>query len=222
MAAITQMMVEAQLVIWTVMLSWCLMIEWRGMNFARVLQRSRRWTRHDNYRNNPLHLWHHQVQSSQDDPVLWWTEPKASSLSTEPGAICFLCEHGSTEKLTKASIIGVDAGVRSCAHKIGDKTLIGKWPEGDLIVLGAKYHSDCLGHYHSQAVASDKNYLGSSKTFVCKAQAFSDLVEYIESFGGSRMSLPMSDMVELCEPRLISLGIDSYRHSTWLPQDIED
>ena len=32
----------------------------------------------------------------------------------------------------------------------------------------------------------------------------------------------MSDMVQLCESRLIFLGIDSYRHSTWLAQDIED
>ena len=177
MAVITQMVVEVQLVIWTVMLSWCLMIKWRGMNFARVLQRSRRWTRHDNDRNCALHLWHHQVQSSQDDPVLWWTEPKASSLSTEPGGICFLCEQGTTEELTKASTLGVDAGVRSCAHKIGDKTLIGKLSEGDMIVLGAKYHPDCLGHYHSEAVASDKNSVDSSKTSVCKAQAFGDLVE---------------------------------------------
>ena len=209
MAVITQMVVEVQLVILTVILSWCLMIEWRGMNFPRVLQRSRRWTRHDNDRNSALHLWHHQVQSSQDDPVLWWTEPKACSLSTEPGGICFLREQGTTEKLTKASTLGVDAGVRSCAQKIGDKTLIGKLSEGDMIVLGAKYHPDCLGLNHGQAVASDKNSVDSSKTSVCKAQAFSDLVEYIESFRGSHMSLPMSDMVELCESRLISLGVDS-------------
>ena len=178
MAVITQMVVEVQLVIWTVMLSWCLM--WRGMNFARVLQRSRMWTRHGNDRKSTLHLWHHQVQSSQDDPVLWSTEPKASSLSTEHGGICFLCEQGTTKKLTKASTLGVDAGVRSCAYKIDDKTLIGKLSEGDLIVLGAQYHPNCLGHYHSQAVASDKNSVDSSKTSVCKAQAFSDLVEYIE------------------------------------------
>ena len=112
--------------------------------------------------------------------------------------------------------------MRSCAHTIGDKILIGKLSEGDLIVLGAKYHPYCLGHYHSQVVASDKNSVDSSKTSVCKAQAFSDLVEYIESFRGSHMSLPISDMVKLCESRLISLAIDSHRHSTWLPQDIED
>ena len=87
MAVITQMVVF-QLVIWMVMLSWCFMLEWRGMNFVRVLQRSRRWTRHDNDRKIALNLWYHQVQSSQDDPVRWWTEPKASSLSTEPGDIC--------------------------------------------------------------------------------------------------------------------------------------
>ena len=104
--------------------------------------------------------------------------------------------------------------MRSCAHTIGDKILIGKLSEGDLIVLGAKYHPYCLGHYHSQVVASDKNSVDSSKTSVCKAQAFSDLVEYIESFRGSHMSLPISDMVKLCESRLISLAIDSHRHST--------
>ena len=54
-----------------------------------------------------------------------------------------------------------------------------------------------------------KKSVDSSKTSVCKAKAFSDLVEYIESFRGPHMSLPMSDMVELCESRLISLGIDS-------------
>ena len=42
------------------------------------------------------------------------------------------------------------------SHKIGDKTLIGNLSEGDMIVLGAKYHLVCLGHYHRQAAASDK------------------------------------------------------------------
>ena len=126
------------------------------MNFARVLQRSRRWTRHDNDRKSVLHLWHHQVQSSPDDPVLWWTEPKAGSLATEPGDICFLCEQGTIEKLTKASTLGLDARVRSCAHKIEYKTLIGKLSEGDMIVLGAKYHLDCVGRFHRQAAASEK------------------------------------------------------------------
>ena len=151
--------------------------------FCRVLQRSRRWTRHDNDRKSVLHLWHHQVQWSQDDPVLWWTEPKASSLSTESGDICFLWA--------------------------GHTNLIGKLSEADLIALGAKYHLDCVGHFHWQAATNDKKYVDSSKTSVHKAQAFSDLVECIESFRGSHMSLPMSDMVELYESRLISLGIDS-------------
>ena len=140
-------------------LSSCLMIEWRGMNFVRVLQRSRRWTRHNNDRNSVLPLRHHQVQSIQDDPVLWWTEPKASSLSTEPGDIRFLCEQDTTEKLTKASTLGLDARVRSCAHKIGDKSLIGKLSEGDMIVLGAKYHLDCLGNFYRQAATSDEKNL---------------------------------------------------------------
>ena len=67
-----------------------------------------------------------------------------------------------------------------------------------------------------------KKSVDSSETSVCKAQACSDLVEYIESFRGSHMSLPFSDMVALYESRLISLGIDTQGHSTRLPQDIED
>ena len=78
-------------------------------------------------------------------------------MSIEPGDICFLCEQATTEKLTKASTLGLDARVRSCAHKIGEKTLIGKLSEGDMIALGAKYHLDCVGHFHRLAVASDKN-----------------------------------------------------------------
>ena len=66
-----------------------------------------------------------------------------------------------------------------------------------------------MGHFHKQAAASDKKYVDSSKTSVRKAQAFSDLVEYIECFRGSNMSLPVGDMVELYESRLISLGKDS-------------
>ena len=61
---------------------------------------------------------------------------------------------GTTEKVTKASILDVDARVRSRTHKTGDKTLIGKFSEGDMITLGAKYHSIC--HLHRQAATSDK------------------------------------------------------------------
>ena len=66
-----------------------------------------------------------------------------------------------------------------------------------------------MDHFQRQAAASEKKTVDSSKTSVHKAQAFSDLVEYIGCFRRSHMSLPMSDMVELYESRLISQGIDS-------------
>ena len=80
---------------------------------------------------------------------------------------------GTTEKVTKASILDLDARVRSCAHKTGDKTLIGKFSEGDMITLGAKYHLIC--HLHREAATSDKKYVDSFNPSVCKSQAFSDL-----------------------------------------------
>ena len=143
-------------------------------------------------------VWHEFCRSSVDkqnvDKASWQKKCASSSTSSSPIKSrrfitlmssttseklvnrtwwhMFLCMQGTTEKVTKASILDLDARVRSCAHKTGDKTLIEKFSDCDMITLGAKYHLIC--HLHRKAATSDIKYIDSFNPSVCKSQAFSD------------------------------------------------
>ena len=139
-------------------------------------------------------------------------------------SICILCDRPQgDEKLSKCSTFGIDYKIRQCAHVIGDQDLIGKLSVGDLIAIDACYHLKCLiGLYRKAKAVESSDDNEAHLTKVIKAQAFADLVSYIESLRDSCKSIKMSDVCKLYSTRLQTLGLQNeYVHSTRLRQDLK-
>ena len=116
----------------------------------------------------------------------------------------------------QASTLGIDHKVRTCAEIIGDGKLISKLLAGDMIAQAFEYHLYCLIKLYRQAAACQSLQDDSAyPEIVAKAQAFSELVEYLESLRGSKSVLSMAELYHLYTSRLASLGItDIYIHRT--------
>ena len=74
--------------------------------------------------------------------------------------------------------------------------------------------------YRDAANIESADYDGDNLTKFLKAQAFADLVDYIESQRGSTAVFKMSDIVHLYSSRLVSLGVDGYVHTTRLRHQV--
>ena len=113
--------------------------------------------------------------------------------------VCILCGERGDMSLHKASTLGLDEKVRRCAMICQDKSLIAKLSAGDLIAINAEYHLPCLTKLYRKARSelnkAERNDSTSVQT--AKAQAFSDLVEYIECQRGS--GIPVLHMSDLCD-----------------------
>lgn len=108
----------------------------------------------------------------------------------------------------RASTFGIDYKVRICADVIGNEELTGKLSAGDMMVQDMEYHCDCLVKLYREAAAfvakeNDADY----PEVVAKAQAFSELMEYLESLRGSKSVLSMGEIYHLYISRLTSLGL---------------
>lgn len=110
----------------------------------------------------------------------------------------------------KVATINVDA-----------KALLCKIFEGDLIALGAHYHLSCLAKLYNKAdrvrAEEDKE---SDKGTVLQSQCFEELIDYVESFCNTKNVLQMSELAQLYSDRLVSLGLETYTHTTRLRQSI--
>ena len=136
---------------------------------------------------------------------------------------CILCGEQGGDTLHKASTFGLDDKVGRCAMICGDKSLIAKLSPGDLIAIDAVYHLPCLTKLYRRArtVEEKKSEADSLSDKVAKAQAFHDLVEYIEYLRDSDTPVVyMSDLCQLYSSRLVSLGLDGYVHSTRLRESL--
>ena len=74
------------------------------------------------------------------------------------------------------------------ATAMGDRDLLLKLSEGDLVAIEAKYHFSCLSKYRNEyrahvraSASSSSNYYQCSADNKAKALAFAELVAYIES-----------------------------------------
>ena len=143
-----------------------------------------------------------------------------SSISEGNDELCFFCDQPGGKKL-KAATFHIDAKVNKCAKKIGDKTLLAKLSAGDMIAIDAVYHLLCLAKLYKQAKSVENYDNDPPITGMLKAQAFSELVNFIESYRGTSTVFIMADLVNLYSSRLISLGLDIPRqHSTRLRQSL--
>ena len=126
---------------------------------------------------------------------------------TEQEHVCLICDKAGRKNLRKAATLGIDAKVRRCASIIGNKILLRKLSSGDMIAIDAAYHLNCLTKlYRDAANIESADYDGDNLTKFLKAQAFAELVDYIESQRGITAVFKMSDIVHLYSSRLVSLG----------------
>ena len=78
--------------------------------------------------------------------------------------VCFFCEAPATDgELREACTMEIDSCVRSVACDLCDVDLLSKLSTGDMVALGAKYHSSCLAalcnhvRRHSKGRLSQEN-----------------------------------------------------------------
>ena len=137
------------------------------------------------------------------------------------GPLCLLCDKSGGKTLCKAATFGLDAKVRRCAAITGDKALIRKLSSGDMIAIDAVYHLSCLVKLYRQAASIEcaENDENDQSRFL-KAQAFADLVDYIESQRGTGYVFKTAEIVNLYSSRLLPLGVNEYVHTTRLHQQV--
>lgn len=148
---------------------------------------------------------------------------QTESTNATPRALCIICGERGGNSLRRASTLGLDEKVRNCAITCGDKALIARLSGGDLIAGDAVYHLNCLVKLYRkcETVKNDIDGNDNLTNKTAKAQAFRDLVEYVESHRES--DIPFFQMSELCNlysSRLVSLGLDCYVHSTRLRESL--
>jgi hypothetical protein len=133
---------------------------------------------------------------------------------------CIFCnQYGGT--LHKAATMALNKRVNQCARKLGDRHLLAKLAAGhDTTAINTVYHLNCLSRLYKKAKSVD-NVEQDSSLAMLKAQAFSELVDFVESHRGTSTVFIVAELVDLYTSRLISLGIDSPRqHSTRLRQSL--
>ena len=143
-----------------------------------------------------------------------------TNFSDNDKSLCILCGESGGTYLHKASTFGLDHKVRKCAHICGDKDLIAKLSAGDLIAIDGVYHLTCLTKLYRKCDAIENEIDTNDNIFIrtVTAQAFSDLVEYVEAERDSdKPFLNMSELSNLYLSSLVSLGVKKeYIHSTRL------
>ena len=80
-------------------------------------------------------------------------------------------------------------------------------------LIDAVYHLSCLVKLYRQAASVEcaENDENDQSRFL-KAQAFADLVDYIESQRGTGSVFKTADIVNLYSSRLLPLGVNEYVH----------
>lgn len=66
-------------------------------------------------------------------------EPLNVSDSENDQQLCFFCKKAITRKDRKASTLGLDTSVKRIAHKLGDRRMLAKLSEADMVAIDAVY-----------------------------------------------------------------------------------
>lgn len=102
-------------------------------------------------------VWHKTCKNSVDNQKVLRAEKKRKSDSTEgkhspvktrkkseqterDSLLCFFCDEVIKEGLRKAATFDLDKKVREAAKMIGDRRLLRKLSEGDMVAIDAVYH----------------------------------------------------------------------------------
>ena len=119
-------------------------------------------------------------------------------LKIQQSSTCLFCEGPATntKPLHQVATFEIDARVRECAANLQDHNLITKLSEGDLIALGAAYHTQCLVSLYNRD--RDRPQIsGNSDTSTAQATAFTKLVSYMESVIEDEKLLPVFKLCDL-------------------------
>ena len=120
---------------------------------------------------------------------------------------CFLCDKPpGNEGLNIASTFGLDARVRSCASILRDDDLLRKLSAGDMIAIDAAYHHSCLTKLYNKAKLRESANIKQQPNIegILHAQAFSDLVEYIEDLRDYKHKISFSEIRSLYKSSYIN------------------
>ena len=158
--------------------------------------------------------------------------PKRRSIerSNAPGRnkeLCLFCESICPEPLHEFTTFNSNKSVNEMATAMGDRDLVVKLSEGDLVAIEAKYHFSCLSKYRNEyrahvraSASSSSNYYQCSADNKAKALA---LVAYIESMieEGNQI-FNQSDLHASYQNCLKKVGLDTSAHKTRLKKGIID
>ena len=99
-------------------------------------------------------------------------------------------------ELHQVATFEIDARVPECAANLQDHNLIAKLSEGDLIALGAAYHTQCLVSLYNRD--RDRPQIsGNCDTSNAQATAFTRLVSYMERVIEDEKLLPVFKLCHL-------------------------
>ena len=144
---------------------------------------------------------------------------------TEEGPKCFLCDQPRGQNCRsgfyKAATLSLDTNVRRAAKTSCDKALLSKITNGDLIAQNAYYHLTCLTKlYRKEEKTKRQSDICTKKGRCTSSQGLAELIDYVESYRNTNTVLHMSELCHLYSARLVSLGIDSYVHTSRLRASI--
>ena len=133
---------------------------------------------------------------------------------------CLFCEGPATNTKTlhQVATFEIDAIVREFAANLQDHNLIAKLSEGDLIALGAAYHTQCLVSLYNRD--RDRPQIsGNCDTSTAQATAFTRLVSYMERVIEDEKLLPVFKLCDLkkrfdTELHQLRKSLPSETHST--------
>jgi len=104
-----------------------------------------------------------------------YTRSQNKDSSTEFEHRCFFCGEQDPARTTPSkglrtvSTLALDANIKQCASQLGDKHLLTKLANRDLVAVKAKYHVRCLTALYNKCRSPDKQ---SSENEVHESQAF--------------------------------------------------
>ena len=114
----------------------------------------------------------------------------------------------------------LDKKIKDAALITGNMKLHSELSHTDVVAINAIYHLRCLTELYRQQDAVHRNIHNNYNDQVILAQAFNDLIEYIECQRGCGVKLTMKTLTNMYEKRLAELGIQNTTvHTTRLRAD---
>ena len=136
---------------------------------------------------------------------------------------CFICNEIGEKRFGRhrAETLGITRKVYEAAKTLCDTESLAKLSAGDMIAIDAVYHLRCLNRLYKKAEAiKDGTSKFNDGEKLKQQQAFVELLEYIESFRGTREVLAMGQICKIYEDRLVELGITVAPHTTRLRKSL--